>query len=240
VKARSRGTTAGSDAPAAHNDNATGLAVSDTTGLAAHRDLVRYLRPTLRRYGVAPQNMADAIAEVQADSIEAARKGRMPADLAQWKAFATKIAVRRAVDRLREAEVRDKYDVGLCDDADAYARPTLHWAHADPVDTKRQLAVLKELFDAGQMPERGAEILWGEAEQVPHAEIAAEIGVTTTVVDNRLSGMRARFRARLAALGILTLLLLLLAVLHARSGEVAGPAPRTKPPAPRGLPRFAP
>ena len=99
--------------------------------------------------------------------------------------------------------MRDKYDAGLCDDADAYVRPTLHWEHADPVDTKRYLAVLKELFDSGQMPEHGAEILWGEAEEVPHAEIAAEIGVTTTVVDNRLFRMRARFRARLAALGML-------------------------------------
>jgi hypothetical protein len=68
---------------------------------------------------------------------------------------------------------------------------------------------------------------------VPHEEIAAEIGISTTAVDNRLSRMRARFRARLAALGMLPVLLLLLAALLIRARgpvvEVAAPAPQTKP-----------
>lgn len=63
--------------------------------------------------------------------------------------------------------------------------------------------MLQGLFDSGQMPEHGVEILFGEADEVPHAEIAAELGVTRTVVDNRLYRMRARFRARLGALGML-------------------------------------
>jgi DNA-directed RNA polymerase specialized sigma24 family protein len=217
------------------NDNATRDGLADTTPLVAHPDVVRYVRATPRRYGVASQDMADAIAEVQADSIEAARAGRMPRGPAQWKAFAATIAVRWAIDRLRETEARGKYDAGLCDDADAYGRPTLHWEHRDPVDTKRYLAVLGELFDSGQMPEHGAEILWGEAEEVPHEEIAAEIGVSRTAVDNRLFRMRARFRARIAALGMLTVVLLLLAALLAPLGGVSAPAPRTKPaqPSPR-------
>jgi DNA-directed RNA polymerase specialized sigma24 family protein len=184
--------------------------------------------------------MADAISEVQANSIEAARTGRMPAGPAQWKALAATIAARWASDRLREAEVRGKYDAGLCDDADAYLAPTLHWEHRDPVDTKRYLAVLGELFESGRMPEHGAEILWGEAEQVPHAEIAAEVGVTETVVDNRLYRMRRTFRARLAALGLLTLLALLLAVLAAPVGEVSAPAPREKPTEPAAPVRSVP
>jgi DNA-directed RNA polymerase specialized sigma24 family protein len=188
-------------APAPDNDNAMSGAVLDTTPLLAHRDLVRNVQAVLRRYGVAAQDMADAIAEVQADSIEAARARRVPADLAEWKALAVTIAVRRAIDGLRQAEVRSRYDAGLCDDADAYGRPTLHWEHRDPVDTKRYLAILKELFDSGQMPEHGAEILQGEADEVPHKEIAAEIGVSRKVVDKRLFRMRATFRARLAALG---------------------------------------
>jgi hypothetical protein len=141
-----------------------------------------------------------------------------------WKALATTIAVRWAVDRLREAKVRSKYDVGLCDEPDAYLRPTLHWEHRGPVDTKRYLAVLKEVFDSGQMPERGEEILQGEADEVPHEEIAAEIGVSTSVVRGRLFRMRARFRAGLAVLGMLFLLLVLFALLSPVS-EVAAPAP---------------
>jgi DNA-directed RNA polymerase specialized sigma24 family protein len=144
--------------------------------------------------------------------------------LAQWKALATTIAVHWAIDRLREAKVRSKCDAGLCDDADAYLRPTLHWEHRDPVDTKRYLAVLKDLFDSGQMPEHGEEILQGEADEAPHEEIAAELGVPTTVVHNRLFRMRAKFRARLAMLGMLILLLILFALLSPVS-KVAAPAP---------------
>ncbi len=216
--------------PPPSNDNAARTSIPDTTPLVAHPDLVRHIRGTLRSYRVARHDMADAIADVQTEAIEAARTGRMPASLPQWKVLAATIAARWALDRRRYASVRKKYDAGLCEDPDAYARPTLFWEHRDPVDTKRYLAVLKDLFDSGQMPEHGAEILWGEAEGVPHEEIAAEIGVTRTVVDNRLCRMRVSFRARLAALGLLTLPLLLLAILQAAFVEgVSHPAPQTMP-----------
>ena len=210
------------------NDNAARGAIPAATALVAHPDVVRHIRATLRRYRVAPQNMNDAIADVQKESIEMGRTREMPRSLAQWKALSATIAVHWALDRLREATVRRKYDAGLSADADAYLRPTLRWEHRDPVDTKRFLAILKELFDSGQMPVDGDEILQGIADEVPHAEIAAELGVTTTVVHNRLFRMRATFRARLVALGMLTLVLLLGALL-APETEVAAPAPRATP-----------
>jgi DNA-directed RNA polymerase specialized sigma24 family protein len=228
VTASPRGATSEGDTPGPGNDNALSVGIPDTTHLAAHRDVVRRIRATLRRYRVSSQNMPDAIADVQTEAIEAARTRGMPRGLAQWKALARTIAVHWALDRLREAKRRSKYDAGLCDDADAYLRPTLHWEHRDPVDTKRYLAILKDLFDSGQMPEHGEEILQGEADEVPHGEIAREIGVSTTVVDNRLSRMRAKFRARLAALGMLTLLLLLFA-LSSPVVDVAAPAPEAMP-----------
>ncbi len=175
--------------------------------------------------------MADAIAEVQADAIEAARARRMPATVAQWKALAATIAARWAIDRLREAEANERYDAGLCEDPDAYLRPTLYWEHRDPIDTKRYLAVLKELFDSGQMPEHGAEILWGEAEEVPHAETAAELGISEGLVRKRLFRMRQKFRARIASLGLLTLVLLLfLSSLLTSVGSVSAPNPGTPAP----------
>jgi DNA-directed RNA polymerase specialized sigma24 family protein len=209
------------------NDNATRGGALDTTPLVARPDVVKYVRATLVRYGVASQDMPDAIADVQADAIEAARSGRMPACVDEWKALAVTIAARWAIDRLREAESRGKYDAGLCEDADRYMRPTLHWEHRDPVDTKRYLAVLKDLFDSGQMPEDGEEILQAEADEVPHAEIAAELGISETVVDNRLYRMRAKFRAKLITLGLLTLLMLLLAALASVGGT--GRAPQMDP-----------
>ncbi len=75
------------------------------------------------------------------------------------------------------------------------------------------------------MPDDGEEILQGEADGVPHDEIAAEIGVSTTVVHNRLSQMRAKFRARLAALGTLALALLLLFALLSPDRDVKATAP---------------
>ncbi len=219
------GVTPETDPPLPANDNGQRGGVPDTTPLVARPEVARTIRATLRRYRVARQDMGDAIAEVQAESIEAARARAMPCDLAQWKALAARVGAHWALDRLREAKVRSKYDAGLCDDPDAYLRPTLRWEHADPVDTKRYLAVLKGLFDAGQMPEHGDEILQGEADGVPHAEIAAEIGVSKTVVHNRLSRMRARFRARLAALGMLALALLLLFALLSPGRDVKVSAP---------------
>jgi DNA-directed RNA polymerase specialized sigma24 family protein len=225
------------DAPAAGNDttpdpvndNATRGGALDTTALVARPDVVKYVRATLARYGVAPQDMPDAIADVQADAIEAARGGRMPACVDEWKALAVTIAARWAIDRLRQAEYRGRFDAGLCDDADAYMRPTLHWEHRDPVDTKRYLAILKELFDSGQMPELGEEILQNEADEVAHAESAEELGISVTTLEKRLSRMRAKFRAKLASLGMLTLLLLLVLALLASMVGGTGRAPHTPP-----------
>ena len=216
--------------PSPANDNAAPGPTPDTTQRVARPEVVQSIRATLRRYRVAPQDMADAIAEVQTRSIETARARHMPCSVPQWKALVTTIAVHWALDRRREAKVRGKYNAGLCDDPDAYLRPTLRWEERDPVVTKRYLAVLKDLFDSGQMPEHGEEILQGEADGVPHGEIATEIGVDTSVVRGRLFRMRAKFLARLAALGMLTLvLLLLLGALLSPVAKVAAPAPRTKP-----------
>jgi DNA-directed RNA polymerase specialized sigma24 family protein len=212
------------------NDNAALLAIPDTTALVAHRDVVRYVRGTLKRYGVEPQDMDDAIAEVQTKAIEAARRKRMPAGLGEWKALCVTIASQWGIDRLREADVRDKYDAGLSEEADRAMSPTLHWEQRDPVDTKRYLLLLKEMFDSGQMPEYGEEILQDAADEVEQAETAAELGISTRVVSKRLCQMRARFRARLAALGMLTLLVMLSALFAVPFGGVTAPAPETKPP----------
>lgn len=224
------------ETPDSSNDNATCVATADTSHFLHHPHLVRYARAVLRSNGVEPQDMPDVLADVQTDALDAARTGAMPTSLWAWTALVATIAYRTAVDRLRHAEVQDRYDAGLCEDPDAYLQPTLHWEHRDPVDTKRYLGVLKDLFDSGQMPEDGAQILQDEADEVPRAVTAAELGVTVDCVDSRLRRMRARLGARLATLGMLTLTLLFLALLQLplavvihRPDDVAAPAPRTDP-----------
>ncbi|HLK37523.1 MAG TPA: sigma factor-like helix-turn-helix DNA-binding protein [Polyangiaceae bacterium] len=178
---------------------------ADKTALVAHREVVRYVRATLRRHGVASQDLADGVAEAQVAAIEAARAGRMPTDIGQWKALSARIAVCWAVDRRRETEARERSDAGPCDDPGAYPGPTREGIERDPVDAKRYLAVLQELFASGQMPRDAAEIVWAQAEHVPHAQVAAELGISVTAVDKQLARARSKFRARLAALGMLPL-----------------------------------
>jgi DNA-directed RNA polymerase specialized sigma24 family protein len=218
-----------SAAPAS-NDNATRRGVRDTTLCAAHPEFVRYVGATLARRGIPQRDLEDAIADVQVDAIAAARRNRMPANLEEWKALGVTIAVRRAARRRRKTKVARKYDAGLCEEPDRFLGPTLHWEQRDPVDTRRYLAVLKELFDAGEMPEDGEHILQGEADGVPHEELAEELGISAKAVGMRLVRMRDRFYARLAALGMLVFTLLMLyAFLHQDSGEVAAPAPSATP-----------
>jgi DNA-directed RNA polymerase specialized sigma24 family protein len=217
------------DGAPSSNDNAAILAIPDTTPLAADPRLGRYLRATLRRYSVPWQEMDDAVADVQVAAIQVARTKRMPAHLGEWKALMVTIAVRWAIDRLRHREVVFLHDAGPCEDPDAFLSPTLEWEERDPIDTKRYLAALKDLFDSGKMPEHGAEILWGVADGVPHEEIAAELGISRSTVDNRLFRMRVKFRTRLAALGMLTLMLLLAALFAVPLGGVMAPAPQSPP-----------
>ena len=201
--------------------------------LLAHPEVVRALRGTLRRQGVASQDLNDAIAEAQLAALEATRAGRMPGGIAEWTALLAKIAGRRAIDRHRQMEVRDRSDAGLCDDADDHSALTLYCEQTDQVDLKRALAVLKDLLDSGEMPRDTGEILMAEMAGVPHAEIAAELGVNETVVNNRLARARATFRAKLAALGMLLLTVALLIVFALPMGEVTAPAPAPPPePAP--------
>jgi DNA-directed RNA polymerase specialized sigma24 family protein len=183
-------------APDSSNDNSSRRGIPDTTALINRAEVVAVIGAVLRGYRIPSQDMPDAIADVQLRAIALARKRAMPATLQQWKALARTLAVRWALKRKRQARHRRKYNVGPCEDADVFLSPTLHWEHRDPVDTKRYLAILKELFDSGQMPELGQEILQDAADEVPAKQTAEEIGISEPAVRKRLFRMRAKFRAR--------------------------------------------
>lgn len=72
-------TTEALGAPESSNDNGTSVATPDTTHMLADREVVHYIIGALRRYHVERQELLDAVGDVQVATLEAARRGRMPA-----------------------------------------------------------------------------------------------------------------------------------------------------------------
>jgi DNA-directed RNA polymerase specialized sigma24 family protein len=211
---------------AGSNDNAKRGGVADTTAMLAHRRVVDAITATLVKRGRRARHLEDAVPEVQMRCLEAARRGPMPRDVDEWCALAITVAQRYAERQGLRERARARYDTGLCEEPDAYG-PIEKEGGRDPVDTKRYLAVLKDRFDAGRMPEMGGEILWGAAEDVPQREIAEETGLTQRQVKHRLRMMRRVFAARIAELGM-TAMPLLVACLVA-SGCAANDADEAHP-----------
>jgi DNA-directed RNA polymerase specialized sigma24 family protein len=182
------------------NDNARECAGADATLLVVHADFVACVRGTLVRNG-RRRTLENDIPEVQTRVLEAARLAPMPVDLDRWKALGRAVAKHFAIDERRKKDVRDRYDEGLCEEPDRYG-PIERHRPPDPVDTKRYLGVLKELFDRGVMPPMGGEILCDAADEVPQDETAKETGLTERQVKRRLKAMRDCFSARLDELDL--------------------------------------
>ncbi len=169
---------------------------ADTTTLAARPEIRASVEGTLLKRGRPRAELQDDVAEVLTRALDAARSGRMPQGVDDWRLLATTIAERYAIDEGRRASVRLKYDEGLCQNPDERG-PRQGGTPRDPVDTKRYLEVLGSLFQSGRMPEKGAEILWGVAEGVPQREIGEETGLSGRQVDYRLARMRRVFAEEL-------------------------------------------
>ena len=89
------------------------------------------------------------------------------------------------------------------------------------MDLARQRRVLEGQFEAGDMPGHGEAILEGVVDGLSAKEIGAELGLSESAVKNRLSRMRKRFKAKLAALGMLTLMMVVAVLFAAPFGGVA-------------------
>jgi DNA-directed RNA polymerase specialized sigma24 family protein len=205
------------------NDNSTPKRLPvHPAKLLADPEVVRSIEGKLLRLGVDRQDLADGVAEVQKRALENIRKSPMPTDVGRWKALSCTIAERMVLkDRLRD-EKRGRYNTGLCEDPEEYAPlPRSPGRGRDPVDMSRQIAVLKAQFDAAEMPEQGQEILMGVMDGLSAREIGEEIGLTETAVANRLSRMRRLFKAKLASLGMLVLMLLVAVLFSAPFGGMA-------------------
>ncbi len=118
-----------------------------------------------------------------------------PPTVGEMKALCARTARRCAISRLRKRRTAKKRgDVGFCDDPDKYVPLHLPHEQRDPVDTRRLLEVLAELFRQGRMPDHGVEIIEGIAEGLSYDEVAQDVGISSGSVQGRLKTMRKVFR----------------------------------------------
>jgi DNA-directed RNA polymerase specialized sigma24 family protein len=231
-----------SSAGAMSNDNAfPRRLLTNPNALLAHPELTRAIEGTLIQTGWPRTELPDGVAQVQMRVLEALRKKALPVDLGEWKALACTIAKRMVTKDRQRAKKRGRYDTGLSDEADAHAPVERSPGKVtDAVDLARQRKVLEGQFEAGDMPEQGEAILEGVVDGLSAKEIGAELGLTESAVKNRLSRMRKRFKGKLAALGILTLMMLVAVLFAAPFGGVATrdvtPAPGATTAQPRPQP----
>jgi DNA-directed RNA polymerase specialized sigma24 family protein len=205
------------------NDNAIPKRLpTDPNQLLAHPEVTRAIEGTLLQHGMARQELPDGVAQVQMRALGALQNKPRAADLGGWKALCCTIAERLVLkDRKREAK-RSLYHEGLSDEADEHSAIARSPGKVeDPVDLARQRKVLEGQFEAGDMPEHGEEILDGIAAGESYKDIGAELGLTEAQVARRLTRMRKLFKAKLAALGMLALMLLVAVMFATPFGGVA-------------------
>jgi DNA-directed RNA polymerase specialized sigma24 family protein len=201
----------------------------DPAELLMDPGVVRATKTTLLRHGVRLHELDDAFCEVRIQALHATRKRRpSPATIGEWKALCCRIAVRMCIRRKKVAKQWEKYDAGLCEEPDEQepiARSPGKARH--PVEVARYLAVLKGQFEAGDMPEHGALILERTADGVSTREIAKELDLPKTTVEERLKRMRRLFKKKCAALGLTVTSMVLWVLLAAPfgGGGVSHPAP---------------
>jgi DNA-directed RNA polymerase specialized sigma24 family protein len=205
------------------NDNATPKRVrGNPNALLAHPEVTRAIEGTLIHHGLPPRELRDGVAQVQMRALEAVEKKAAPADLAGWKALTCTIAERMLITDRRKQARRGRYDEGLCEEPDEKTPVERSPGKVrDPVDLGRQVKALQGQFEAGELPEHAEEILDGIAAGESYKEVGASLGLTEAQVRRRLMAMRKRFKAKLASLGMLTLMVLVAALFAALPGGVA-------------------
>ena len=113
--------------------------------------------------------------------------------------FCAKIARDHAIDALRRAAKRERDFVGHCD-PDASTQLEYGAARRDPVDARRQIEVLAQLFREDKMPERGVDILLEFASGTTYADIGEDLGISPDRVEWCMRTMPKVFRRRMVKL----------------------------------------
>jgi DNA-directed RNA polymerase specialized sigma24 family protein len=195
-----------------------------------HPDVVRPIKTTLRSFGVKKRDLEDGVAEVQTRTLEYLRGKALPTETELWVALCVAITRSWRLDEKKKAKTDKKYCEGLCEEPDQYIGIEREVGAPEILDARRMLRELEAQFDAGEMPEKGDEILDCVQAGMKYPEIAADLGITAETVRMRLRRMRQLFKARLGRLG-LTGVMLVMVVLASGPAMAANQMGPTAPPA---------
>ena len=211
-----------------------------TIAMIHQPEVVRPIKTTLRSFGVKKQDLEDGVAEVQTRTLEYLRGKALPTETEQWVALCVTITRRWRLDEKKKQKTDEKYCEGLCEDPDQRIGIEPEVGGRDVLDARRMVRELEAQFDAGEMPEKGDEILDCVQAGMKYTEIATDLGITERAVRGRLERMRELFKARPVRLGISGVLLVLVMLASgpamaanqigpmAPAGQVPVPPPRTR------------
>jgi RNA polymerase sigma factor (sigma-70 family) len=211
------------------------------TTMLIHPTVIHAITGTLRNYGVREQEIEDGVAEVQTRTLEYLEGRPHPASLAEWAALCVTVAKHWRMDENEKLKTQRKYCVGLCEDPDAHGGLERAGTQPDAVDAGRMMEVLRDQFEAGEMPDKGEEILDCVQAGMDYQETAAELGISAEAVRKRLKRMRELFKGRLGALGMSVMMLVLFMAtsapaMVASATEPTAPWPAVPVPPPRCTP----
>ena len=208
-----------------------------------HPTVIRAITGTLRKYGVRREEIEDGVIEVQTRTLEYLRDKPQPDAVEEWAAVCVTVAKHWRMDENEKRKTEKKYCAGLCEDPDQHVGLETAVELRENVDAKRMVEVLRQQFEAGEMPEKGDEILDCAQAGLDYQQTAAELGISAEAVRKRLKRMRALFKARLGTLGM-TVMVVMLTMAAAGSAMAAPVAEPTAPsravpvPPPRSSPRM--
>jgi len=193
---------------------------------------------TLRSFGVRARDMEDAVAEVRTRTLEYLKDKPYPATVEEWSALCVTIAKNWRLDEKKKAKAAKKYCVGLCEDPDEHTALERASEPYERLDAKRMVEVLRQQFNAGEMPDKGDEILDCLQAGMDYKKTAVELGISAEAVRKRLLRMRRVFETRLATLGITVMAVMFMMgcaapAMAANSAEPTAPGPTVTLPPPR-------
>jgi DNA-directed RNA polymerase specialized sigma24 family protein len=224
--------------------------ISSTTGLLERLTQTERLSAMSSRPPVRPPHAAWLVLPVVTSAIESAlrKRGLRGADLEDHRqavlvrayvaappascdecvALVRKIAREMAIDTHRKARRRSSVDVGLCEDPDERV-PADAADAADAIDARRQLAFLQAEIASGNITDRQAAILTKAVDEIPQAEIAAQMQLAHSTVRNELSAARRMARTSWAAFAAVAAVCVFAILLARNEPPKAGSAPPYHP-----------